>query len=196
MPSCEGMIGFGDQELKRIEEEIKACKRCNLWATRRNPVVGDGNPRARIMFIGEAPGAKEDMQGKPFVGAAGKILDSLLASINLRREEIYITNVLKCRPPGNRNPNKGEIKACSPFLYRQIEAIKPEIICTLGKFATDFVFERYKIKKEGGISKLHGRVYEASGVKIIPLYHPAVAIYNAEMRNTLREDFKVIKGFL
>lgn len=185
--------------LKDIEKEVKICKRCALYATKKNSVAGNGNPNARIMLIGEAPGYNEDARGEPFVGAAGKVLDDLLSSVNLHRHEIYITNVVKCRPPKNRNPSKEEIKACSYFLYRQIEAIKPEIICTLGNFATNFIFERYKIKKEGRISKVHGSVHEvkeASGVKIIPLYHPAVAVYNVGMKKTLKEDFGKITNFL
>jgi len=189
------------KEMETLTKEIQDCKKCDLNKTRKNPVVGEGSLNAKIMFIGEAPGFNEDKKGRPFVGQAGKILDELLESINLKREEVYITNVLKCRPPNNRNPIKEEIKSCAPYLSRQIEIIKPKIICCLGNFATDFIMKKFNLKdKIQGISKIHGEVFNASTlngiIKIIPLYHPAVATYNSNMLGTLKKDFKKIKSNL
>lgn len=152
------------------------------------------------MFIGEAPGANEDKMGRPFCGAAGKILDELLALVGIKRGEIYITNILKDRPPGNHPPRTEEIKACTPYLDRQIEIIKPKVICTLGNFATSFVFKKFGIEdKLLGISKIHGKVFLAGDlfcqVMVIPLYHPAVVTYNIKMKETLKKDFQVLKGF-
>jgi len=185
------------ENFEKLKEEAINCKRCELWKTRTNPVFGEGPPTSEIMFIGEAPGFNEDKQGNPFVGQAGKIFDVLLNSINLKREEIYITNILKCRPPNNHNPTKEEIKACSPYLNRQIEIINPKIICCLGNFATDYILKKVGLtEKIQGISKIHAQVFNASTLigitKIIPLYHPAVATYNVNMLETLKKDFKVL----
>jgi len=187
--------------LKKIEEEILYCRKCNLWRERKNPVVGGGSWEAKIMFVGEAPGANEDEKGTPFCGAAGKILDELLNTIGIKREEIYITNILKCRPPQNRNPKEEEITACSPYLDRQIEIIKPEIICCLGNFSTFYIMKKFGLKdKIQGISKIHGKVFEIrslfDSIKIIPLYHPAVATYNVNMKPLLEKDFGVLKSIL
>ena len=184
--------------LETLKKEVLSCKKCPLYETKTNYVVGEGNKNAKIMLIGEAPGYNEDQTGRPFCGAAGKVLDELLNSIEIAREEVYITNILKCRPPGNRDPKPEEVKACSPYLDRQIEIIKPKIICSLGNHATSYVFKKFGLNdKLSGISKLHGQVFEVSTlfgkIKIIPLYHPAVATYNANMLNTLKEDFKVLK---
>lgn len=182
-----------DDELKKIKEEVIACKKCPLYKTRIYPVIGQGNHQARIMFIGEAPGFNENKTGFPFCGKAGKVLDELLDSVNIKREDIYITNILKCRPPGNRNPKSEEIRACVPYLERQIEIIKPKIICTLGNFPTSYILEKFGLKdKIQGISKIHGQIFNANGLKIIPLYHPAVAAYNATMKEILKTDFKVL----
>ena len=188
-----------EEEIKKLEEEVRACKKCELWKTRINPVIGEGSLDAEIIFIGEAPGFNEDKQGKPFVGQAGKIFDELLNSVDLKREEIYITNILKCRPPNNRNPTQEEIKVCSVYLDKQIEIIKPKIICCLGNFATSYMMKKFNLNdKIQGISKIHGKVFSVStlsgSVKIIPLYHPAVATYNMNMLNTLKKDFEVLKN--
>lgn len=190
-----------EEELERIEQSIKACKRCELWETRTNPVAGAGSLSARILFVGEAPGYYEDLKGEPFVGKAGKVLDELLASIELQRNDVYIANVLKCRPPGNRNPATEEIRACTPYLDAQLEIIQPEIIATLGNFSLAYIFDKFGLKKDK-ISKIHGKVFTVSTIagikikKIIPLYHPAVATYNPNMKGALIEDFKVLKkGF-
>lgn len=186
------------QTLEEISAQIKICKRCPLWKTRTNAVPGEGNEKAKIMFIGEAPGRNEDLQGKPFVGAAGKVLDEMLASIGLQRSEVYITNVVKCRPPGNRDPLPSEIKACSPYLEKQIEIIKPKIIVTLGRFSMEWVFKRFGLLKTK-ISKAHGKIFEISHIfveYILPLYHPAVAVYNPEMKKILLEDVETLKKIL
>lgn len=181
--------------MKRIEKSVEACKRCELWQTRTNPVAGEGSLSARILFVGEAPGYYEDLQGIPFVGKAGKVLDELLASIGLQRSEVYIANVLKCRPPKNRNPATEEIRACTPYLNTQMEIIQPEIIATLGNFSLAYIFDKFGLPKDK-ISKIHGKVFTVSTIagvkKIIPLYHPAVATYNPGMMETLLADFKVL----
>ncbi|MEA2076359.1 MAG: uracil-DNA glycosylase [Euryarchaeota archaeon] len=186
-----------EEELERIEQSIKACKRCELWKTRTNPVVGAGSLSARILFVGEAPGYYEDLKGEPFVGKAGKVLDELLASIGLQRNDVYIANVLKCRPPENRNPATDEIRACTPYLDAQLEIIQPEIIATLGNFSLSYIFDKFGLhSKKDKISKIHGKVITVSTiagvVKIVPLYHPAVATYNPNMMETLKKDFKVL----
>jgi len=198
-----------DRELEKVKAEIIACRKCSLWETRNLPVIGEGNHRAKIMFCGEAPGAQEDKTGSPFCGASGKILDNLLESISLERKEIYIANILKCRPPQNRNPQQEEIKACSSFLDRQIEIIQPEIICPLGNFATRYLLRHYGLeqqaqKEEGrgikGISQLHGMIFPVDNLiyslKIIPLYHPAVAAYNSNMIEVLKKDFATLKKMI
>jgi len=186
-------------KLEKIKEEVLGCKRCLLYKSRTNPVVGEGSSRAKILFCGEAPGYNEDKEGRPFCGAAGKILDELLVFAGIKREEIYIANLLKCRPPENRNPLKEEIDACVPYLDRQIEIIKPKAICSLGNFATAYILEKYGLKDQvQGISKIHGKIFEVKtlfqNVKIIPFYHPAVATYNINMKKTLKKDFEVLKN--
>jgi DNA polymerase len=186
------------EKLRLLKQQISNCKKCDLHKTRTNPVIGEGSPDAGIMFIGEAPGFNEDKQGKPFVGQAGKVFDELLNSINLKREKIYITNILKCRPPNNRNPTQEEIKICSPYLNKQIDIIKPKTICCLGNFATGFIMKKYNLNKGlQGISKIHGKVFNASTligiIRIVPLYHPAVATYNANMLKILKKDFEKLK---
>jgi len=184
-------------ELEKIKNEVLSCKKCSLYQTRTHPVIGEGNPRAKIMMIGEAPGFNEDQAGRPFCGKAGKILDELLNSIGIKREEIYITNILKCRPPENRNPQKEELEACTPYLEKQIEIIKPEAICTLGNYSTAFIMKKYGVAGQiQGISKIHGKIFQSKtlfeSIKIIPLYHPAVATYNINMKEVLKRDFKVL----
>jgi uracil-DNA glycosylase family 4 len=187
-------------ELGKIKEETLNCKKCPLYKTRTYPVIGEGNHQAKIMFVGEAPGASEDKSGRPFCGEAGKILDKLLDSVGIKREEVYITNILKCRPIENRDPQKEEIEACTPYLLRQIEIIKPKLICTLGNYSTTFIFEKYGLKDEiQGISKIHGKIFESrslfESMKIIPLYHPAVATYNPNLKEVLKKDFKILEKF-
>ena len=132
-----------NKKLLKIKNKVLRCRKCKLYKTRKQPVVGEGNPQAKIMFIGESPGHWEDVKGEPFVGRAGKILDELLESAKIKRKEVYITNILKCRPPENRNPQKREIKSCTPYLLEQIKIIKPKVICTLGNFSTAFIFSTF-----------------------------------------------------
>lgn len=179
-----------------IINEVHICKRCALWKNRNNPVVGEGNLNSEIMFIGEAPGRNEDRQGKPFVGTAGKVLDEMLLSVGLKRNDVYITNIVKCRPPNNRNPLVEEIKKCSLYLDKQIEIIRPTLICTLGNFAAKYILKKYDFKPSQ-ISKIHGQVFEvkgiSGGVKIIPLFHPAALIYNQKLKKKMEADLIVIK---
>lgn len=184
------------EDLKNITISVNRCKKCDLYKTRNKPVVGEGSLDSDILFIGEAPGHNEDISGKPFVGRAGKIFDELLGSIKLKRNDVYITNILKCRTQNNRNPLKTEIEACTEYLTDQINIIKPKIIVTLGNFATTFIFNKFGLENEK-ISKIHGKVYDVNVsygfVKIIPLFHPAVATYNPNKKSTLQTDFNVIR---
>ena len=186
-----------ESEMKAIAERISGCKRCGLYKTRTNPVVGEGSLKAKIMFIGEGPGFNEDVQGRPFVGRAGKFLDELLGSAGLLRKDVYIANILKDRPPNNRNPQPEEINACTPHLDRQIALINPETICPMGNFAAAYIMEKFGHKAEP-IGKIHGKVFKVSNLilnsRIIPLYHPASAIYNPNMRVLLMEDFRILSG--
>ena len=189
-----------EKEIEKLKEEIKICKKCDLWKTRNKLVIGKGDINAKIMFIAEAPGYNEDSQGEPFVGKAGDIFNELLRSVGLQRKEVYITNILKCHPPNNRNPTQEEIKACSSYLDRQLEIINPKIICCLGNFATDYIFKKFGLKdKIQGISRIHGQVFTFNTlfgpIKIVPLYHPAVATYNMDMKETLKKDFGILEEF-
>jgi len=190
-----------NKKLEELKKEVIICQRCPLYKTRHLPVVGEGDHDAEVMFIGEAPGFNEDRTGHPFWGAAGKIFDELLASIGVKREDIYICNILKCRPPNNRNPKVEEIKACVPFLDRQIEIIQPKILCTLGNFSTKYILEKFGLSdKIAGISQLHGQVFSSQSLfgsfKIMPLYHTAVATYNPNMKPILKKDFEILKELL
>ena len=186
------------KEIEKIKNSIKKCRKCNLYKTRKKPVFGYGSINAGILFIGEAPGYNEDIQGLPFVGRAGILLNELLESINLKREDVFIANIIKCRPPNNRNPLKSEISQCKDYLHKQIEIIKPKIIVPLGNFASSFVFKKYDLKIDK-ISKIHGKVFNTNksfkNIKIIPLFHPAVAIYNSNKKSILINDFKIIKKY-
>ena len=189
-----------EENLDDIKKEVLSCEKCELFKFRTNPVFGEGNVRAKIMFIGEAPGFNEDKKGKPFCGQAGKILDELLDSVGIKRNEIYITNILKCRPPNNRDPKLEEIQSCTPYLEKQIEVINPKIICTLGNYSTEFILKKYGLGNQiQGISKIHGKVFEVKtlfhNIKIVPLYHPAVATYNPNMKEILKKDFQILKNF-
>lgn len=181
-------------------KEAKLIKSCNLFPEAKNIVVGSGNEKAKILFIGEAPGKKEDEQGIPFCGAAGKNLDKLLAEAKLNREDIYIANILKLRPPKNRDPTPEEIKLHTPWLLKQIKEMKPKIICSLGNYATKFFLAKTKIeemKKQPGITKVHGQMknLEIDGLKmkLIPLFHPAAIIYNRKLEPLWLEDMEIVK---
>lgn len=186
------MDGSPDK-IQAIADEISVCNKCPLCEGRTNVVVGDGDPNARILIIGEAPGKNEDLQGRPFVGAAGKYLDELLSIAGIKREEVYIANVLKCRPPGNRDPKVEEIEMCAPYLREQTRAIDPEYIVTLGNFATKFI-----LKTEVGITRLHGQLKQAGRFRVYPVFHPAAAIYDRTKRDALEQDFarlgELLKG--
>ena len=174
-----------EKQLTSVEKEIANCQLCPLYKTRRNIVPGEGNPHAEIMFIGEAPGAREDESGRPFCGPAGKFLDVLLDSIGLQRTDVYIANTLKCRPPANRDPLPEEKSACRKYLEEQIAIINPKIVVTLGRHST----ETY-LPSLGGIAKLRAKLYHrANGIYYFPLYHPAAALHNGAMRQTLLDDF-------
>ncbi|MEI7603888.1 MAG: uracil-DNA glycosylase [bacterium] len=175
-------------EFENFIIECKKCERCKLRANATQVVPGAGNPKSEIMFIGEAPGKQEDIQGLPFVGTSGKFLNEMLASIGLNRDDVYIANVLKCRPPENRDPLPEEINACSDWLTEQLNYINPKIVVTLGRFGMARFFGNVKI------SQVHGKVKYVGDKTYIALYHPAVALYNGGMRQTLLKDFRVIKA--
>ena len=196
-----------DEALKKIKDEVVALDTSLLYLERvKNkyfPVIGEGNHSAEIMFVGEAPGENEAKTGRPFCGRAGKVLDELLASVGIARKDVYVTNIIKDRPPANRDPYPDEIATYAPFLDRQIEIIKPKVVVTLGRFSMQYVMNHYGLEWElAPISVLHGHVFDinfsaedgpASGGKFVPFYHPAAAIYNQHLLGTLKEDFKVLK---
>jgi DNA polymerase len=191
-------------QLEKIAEELRDLKESPLYSYRQENnyafVLGEGNVQAKIMFIGEAPGEKEAKTGRPFVGASGRTLDQLLKSVGMKREDVYITNIVKDRPPNNRNPTVKEIRLYQPFLLRQIDIIQPKIIVTLGRFSMEFILEQFGMAEKGQkISELHGRLLEGQTpygeIAVVPLYHPAVALYSQDSKETLVEDFQVLKQF-
>ena len=177
--------------LIELHDSLRECQACRLASGRTQVVFGTGNPDASIMFVGEAPGFYEDRQGVPFVGAAGKLLTELLESVALSRSEIYIANVIKCRPPQNRNPQADEVETCKPFLLQQIELIKPKLVCSLGNFAMQTLLGR-KI----GITKVRGQVFQLENFSLFPLLHPAAALHQRNLMSPLREDFQKLKEIL
>jgi uracil-DNA glycosylase len=185
------VVGLGCTNLTEISELIGDCHRCALGDTRTTLVFGVGDPHARVMLVGEAPGKNEDLKGEPFVGAAGQLLNELLAHAGLVRDDVYIANVLKCRPPGNRDPEPAEIETCTPFLREQIRVIAPDVLVTLGNFATKFV-----LKTEVGITRLHGRPQTAGRFTVLPIFHPAAAIYDRTKRDALFADFETLHELL
>jgi DNA polymerase len=183
--------GLGCSSLSDIRELIGDCQRCPLSKTRTNIVFGVGDEHARVVLVGEGPGRNEDLKGEPFVGAAGQLLNELLAHAGLERHEVYIANVVKCRPPGNRDPEAVEIETCTPFLREQIRLIAPEVIVTLGNFATRFI-----LHTEQGITRLHGVPRQAGRFTVLPIYHPAAAIYDRTKRDALFADFETLRDLL
>ncbi len=177
-------------QLQRLDEVIRRCPKCDLAATRLKAVPGEGPHDAELMFIGEAPGWHENQQGRPFVGPAGKFLDELLASIELRRDKVFITNVVKCRPPENRDPAAEEIAACAPYLEEQIAAISPLVVVTLGRHSMAKFFQGEMI------SRIHGSARVVDGRTVVALYHPAAALHQQKLRTTLEEDFKKLPRFI
>jgi len=179
------------EKLKDFYLKIKDCTKCELSKTRTKLVFGGGSASAEIMLVGEAPGKNEDLQGLPFVGQAGRILDELLDSIGMTRNEVFIANVLKCRPPGNRDPRIEEIDACKGYLFRQIEIIDPKIICTMGKFSTQVLLNTYK-----GITGLRGKIFKVNNRIVMPINHPAAVLYTPSRMEILRQDFQKIKKLI
>ena len=178
-------------DLSNLKASLHDCQRCPLSAGRTQVVFGTGNPQASIMFVGEAPGFYEDREGVPFVGAAGKLLTELLQSIGLDRSDIYIANVIKCRPPNNRDPLPDEIATCKPYLLQQIELIQPKLVCTLGNFATQTLLE-----KKVGITKVRGHAIQLADFVVFPLLHPAAALHQSNLKVPLKEDFQKLKTVL
>src|SRR4030088_1848751 len=178
-------------ELNQLHETIRACKNCGLHATRTQAVPGVGPCPADVMIVGEAPGFNEDRQGEPFVGAAGKLLDTLLARISLSRADVYITNVLKCRPPMNRDPMPNEAAACSPYLAKQLEMVQPKVVLILGRHARESL-----MPEQGSISRVHGTMVKRGSVAYVPLYHPAAALHNGALVADLERDFDRVKAYL
>lgn len=182
--------------LDTVAAEIIVCTKCPLWKTRKNAVPGEGNPETQIMLIGEAPGYSEDVKGKPFVGAAGKFLETLLSEVGFSRNEVFIGNVLKCRPPKNREPMPNEIQTCTPYLDRQIKIIQPKFIVTLGNYSTAYIFLKAGLPFSS-ITQAHGKFYEASvlGIRVtlFPTFHPAAALYSAKYKEQITTDFKRLK---
>ncbi|MEM3832624.1 MAG: type-4 uracil-DNA glycosylase [Thermoprotei archaeon] len=186
-----------NDEIEKLGNEIKICIKCRLHQFRKNAVPGEGNPHAEIMFIGEAPGYNEDIQGRPFVGAAGKLLTELIVNVlKIPRSSVYITNVVKCRPPENRDPYPDEVQTCTPYLDKQIAIIKPKIIVTLGKHSTNYVLTKSGIKVKN-ITSVRGQLFNISisgiNVHVMPTLHPAAALYNPQLRSQIEEDFKKLK---
>lgn len=180
------------ETLDDIRRNMEACHRCPLEKTRKNLVFGEGNPHSELVFVGEAPGADEDLQGRPFVGRAGQLLTRIIDAMGLKREDVYICNILKCRPPGNRNPLPEEIEVCEPWLIRQLEAIRPRIICALGTFAAQTL-----LKKKGiTITVLRGQFHDYHGIKLMPTYHPAYLLRNPGAKRQVWEDVQKIMKVL
>jgi uracil-DNA glycosylase len=178
-------------ELEHLHSEILTCTICELHKGRKNAVPGEGSPDAKIMFVGEGPGQHEDEQGRPFVGAAGKLLTELLESIGLSRSDVFITNIVKCRPPNNRAPRKSEVEACNPYLTAQISLIKPRIVCALGTPAIATL-----LGEEYSATKAHGKPTLKGDFTILPMYHPAAALYDASLKQVLSSDFRILKQLL
>jgi uracil-DNA glycosylase family 4 len=176
--------------LEQLEEAVHSCTLCSLHQGRTQAVPGEGPLSADIMFIGEGPGFHEDRQGRPFVGAAGKFLEELLASIGMTREQVYIANVVKCRPPGNRDPLPDELSACEPYLERQIQLIKPRVIVTLGRFSM------YRYFPGASISKIHGQPKRVGNTLVVPMFHPAAALHQPKWRPLVEADFKKLPGLI
>ena len=178
--------------LQELAHSLHNCQRCKLAKLGRTQVVfGVGNPNAQVMFVGEGPGFNEDRQGEPFVGAAGKLLNELFQSAGLSRAEIYIANVVKCRPPNNRDPEPDEVETCKPFLFQQIDCIRPKLVCTLGRWSTETILER-----KVSITKIRGQAIRHKNLVVFPLLHPAAALHQGNLLPALREDFGKLKHYL
>lgn len=179
------------EALERLAARIRVCRNCDLAENRTQAVPGEGHPAAHLMFVGEAPGTMEDKTGRPFVGNSGRFLDSMLADIGLRRADVFIANVNRCRPPDNRDPNRGEVEACNPWLRAQLAIIQPRVVCPMGRFALEAL-----LNPSLKISKIHGQPIEKAGILFIPLYHPAAALHRQDLRETLINDMRTMKALL
>jgi len=181
---------YGDS-LDKVSGEVLLCTKCRLCKTRQHAVPGEGLGSAKVLFVGEAPGEQEDLQGRPFVGAAGKLLTELLQSVNIRREDAYITNIVKCRPPNNRPPRKDESAACRPYLDRQVALIHPAVVCPMGNSAIQTFLD-----SEKSVTALHGIPFEVQSMTYFPMYHPAAALYTFGLRKTMEADFRKLRALL
>jgi uracil-DNA glycosylase len=179
------------ESLDAIRSDLKNCRRCKLSSGRKNIVFGSGNPNAELMFVGEAPGADEDEQGLPFVGRAGQLLTKIIEAIDMRREDVFICNILKCRPPANRNPETDEIASCEPFLFRQIASVKPKVICALGTFGAQTL-----LRTTEPISRLRGRLLDYKGIKLMATFHPAYLLRNPNEKRKVWEDVQIVRDYL
>jgi len=177
----------------QVASEVRICRSCPLCETRMNAVPGEGSETAKVMLVGEAPGGQEDIQGRPFVGAAGRLLNELLESIDLKRDEVYITNVVKCRPPNNRPPRKDESTACLGYLNRQIALIHPKVVCPMGNSAIRTLIQP---SESDSVTSLHGIPLDIQSVTYLPMYHPAAALYTASLKKVMEEDFRKLRGIL
>lgn len=186
----------GKELLDVVASEVVVCAKCPLWKSRKNAVPGVGSPTSPIMFIGEAPGRSEDVKGEPFVGMAGKFLDTLLSQIGFSREQVFITNVVKCRPPGNRQPRPLEVETCTPYMDRQMLIIRPKFVVTLGNHSTSYVFSKATLPFSS-ITQVRGKLYKATilGLRltVFPTFHPASALYNPEYKEILEHDFQLLR---
>lgn len=190
-PVAEGRTPDWEEQLEKVRAQARACRACPLHETRTKVVVDSGSGKVPLVFVGEAPGADEDEQGVAFVGRAGQLLTKIIAAIGLDRTDTYICNVIKCRPPGNRNPLPLEIETCSPLLRRQLEILKPRVICTLGLFATQLLLD-----SKAPIGKLRGRLFRYQGIPLIPTYHPAALLRNPNLKRTVWEDVQLLRKVL
>ena len=187
----EATIITPKSDLSSLKKEVMSCRRCELYKTRRNVVFGAGDPNAKLMFVGEAPGMEEDLRGLPFVGRAGQLLTRIIEAIGLKKKDVYIANILKCRPPGNRNPLPTEILTCEEYLIRQIDLIKPKVICALGKFAAQTL-----LRTGEPITRLRGKFQEYCGIKVMPTFHPAYLLRNPQGKRLVWEDMKKIRKII
>ena len=190
-PSIFETVPMPAESLEAIRNDLGDCRRCKLAPSRRNIVFGSGDPHADLMFVGEAPGADEDEQGLPFVGRAGQLLTKIIEAIDLRREQVYICNILKCRPPGNRNPESDEVASCEPFLFRQVASVKPKVICALGTFGAQTL-----LRTKEPISKLRGQLIDFRGAKLMATFHPAYLLRNPNEKRKVWEDVQKIRDYL
>ncbi len=180
-----------EQSLEKLHQDVSNCRECPLYKTRKNPVFGEGNPKAKLVFVGEAPGREEDMQGLPFVGRSGELLTKIIEAMKLKRKDVYICNILKCRPPQNRSPLPSEIIACQDYLRQQLELINPKVICCLGKFACSAL-----LNQDFPITKLRGNFLDFRGIKVMPTFHPAYLLRNPSAKRLVWEDMRKVMAEL